>query len=974
MLKRVTGFLAALVPALLLGLAAAPTPAAAETSGDWVYSYIYNDDGLIIGSSVDSYTGSDADVTIPASLGGYSVTTIGGLGDKDNIVSVTIPGTVTEIRYGAFNYCSALKTVTLTEGIRSISQDAFFDCAALENVYLPDTLTFIDSGAFSNCKALKAISIPSGVTNIGNWAFYGCSALTSIVIPDSVTCLGEAAFQDCLSLTEVTLPSDLAGLESWTFSNCPALRQISLPASLTAIGLHCFSECSHLTAIEIPAGVTHLSEYAFENCSLLTDVTLHDGLVSIGDGVFKSCPALTDIVIPDTVESLGDSVFEGCQGLTSAHLGDQLSLMGVYAFADCKALTDITLPETLTVIPGHAFSECTGLKSITLPGATTAIGDSAFYDCLRLTAITLPDSVTGIGSEAFCRCAALSTVNLPENLNYAGSYVFGETAFYNQKSNWTEGLLLKDGYVFDAVYPEDFAVIPANVRLIAGCCFDTPLSEIYYAGTPEQWDAVIICDDNSGLSDATVYYGAAAPVCITAQPEDVTITSGKTAVFTVTASKTDCSFQWQYMTPNGSKWNNATATGSKTASLKVPATASRNEYSYRCMVTDVNGRKVYSKEAILRVREPVSITDQPADAVAAVGNEASFCIAAEGDIASFQWQYKTPAGTKWQKATAFGNDSDRMDVPATKGKNGYSYRCVVTGEGGDTVTSDIVVLTVVTPAVITVQPTAVTAYTGSNAVFTVTASGDIKSYQWQYDAGYGWKNATAAGNKTNTLTVPATGGRNGYAYRCVITDQLNNEIISDEVQLIVKVRLAITGQPANVTLAAGGTATFKVACAGEIASFQWQYRVSATGTWKAATATGNKTRTLKVPATANRNGYQYRCVVKDTDGNIVRSKAATLTVTAPASAITGQPANVTAAAGDTAVFQVKTTGTVASYQWQYKTASGSTWANATAAGNKTNTLSVPVTNNRNGYSYRCKVSFSDGKVLTSNAASLTVTQ
>ena len=68
MLKRVAGFLASLILTLLLGLALAPTQAAAETSGDWVYYYIYDNDGNIIGADVDGYNGTASDVTIPSNL------------------------------------------------------------------------------------------------------------------------------------------------------------------------------------------------------------------------------------------------------------------------------------------------------------------------------------------------------------------------------------------------------------------------------------------------------------------------------------------------------------------------------------------------------------------------------------------------------------------------------------------------------------------------------------------------------------------------------------------------------------------------------------------------------------------------------------------------------------------------------------------------------------------------------------------
>ena len=61
-------------------------------------------------------------------------------------------------------------------------------------------------------------------------------------------------------------------------------------------------------------------------------------------------------------------------------------------------------------------------------------------------------------------------------------------------------------------------------------------------------------------------------------------------------------------------------------------------------------------------------------------------------------------------------------------------------------------------------------------------------------------------------------------------------------------------------------------------TYQWQYRTSSKGTWKNTTLTGNKTSTLKVSAKTTRNGYQFRCRIKDSAGNTVYSNAATLKV------------------------------------------------------------------------------------------------
>jgi hypothetical protein len=98
--------------------------------------------------------------------------------------SVTIPSSVTEIDYNAFN-----------------------GCINMTSVIIPTSVIIIKSAAFNNCENLKSVtfSSPSSVTEIWESAFSGCSSLTSIDIPSSVTGIGENAFMGCTNLTNITI-------------------------------------------------------------------------------------------------------------------------------------------------------------------------------------------------------------------------------------------------------------------------------------------------------------------------------------------------------------------------------------------------------------------------------------------------------------------------------------------------------------------------------------------------------------------------------------------------------------------------------------------------------------------------------------------------------------------------------------------------------------------------------------------------
>ena len=165
-----------------------------EINGDTVE--IYN--GFYVAIS-PSPTGS---VTIPSTLGGKPVTSIGER---------------------AFRGCSGLTSVTIPDSVTSIGGIAFSSCTNLTSVTIPNNVTSIGPFAFENCSGLTSVTIPDSVTSIGDQAFYNCSGLTSVTIPDSVTSIGEGAFGDCTNLMSVTIPDSVVNLPTSAFKGCPKL-------------------------------------------------------------------------------------------------------------------------------------------------------------------------------------------------------------------------------------------------------------------------------------------------------------------------------------------------------------------------------------------------------------------------------------------------------------------------------------------------------------------------------------------------------------------------------------------------------------------------------------------------------------------------------------------------------------------------------------------------------------------------------
>ena len=146
----------------------------------------------------------------------------------------------------------------IKESTRLIADGAFADCSSLTSITIPNSVTEIRWCAFCNCTGLTSITIPNSVTSIGDEAFADCDGLTSITIPNSVTSIGEEAFRGCSGLTSITIPNSVKEIGVRAFYECTGLTSITIPNSVTEIEYGVFEGCSNLTSITIPNSVRRL--------------------------------------------------------------------------------------------------------------------------------------------------------------------------------------------------------------------------------------------------------------------------------------------------------------------------------------------------------------------------------------------------------------------------------------------------------------------------------------------------------------------------------------------------------------------------------------------------------------------------------------------------------------------------------------------------------------------------------------------
>ena len=454
-------------------------PLFALTSGNFTYS-VSNGNATIKGFST-SYSGA---LTIPSTLGGYPVTSIGdwAFGYCSSLTSVAIPEGVTKIGSSAFSWCSSLTSVEIPEGVTSIGNYVFRDCSSLTSVEIPEGVTSIGNYVFYGCSSLTSVEIPASATSIDRYAFYGCSALTSVTIPASVTSIGNSAFYGCSALRSVTIPASVTSIGDYAFEGCDLLPtdengiqyesqekkvlikapaslagEFTIPASVKFVHSEAFLVCSRLTSVEIPSSVTSIGNSVFRGCSSLTSVEIPASVTSIGNEAFAGCNALVitvssgntsyasvegvlfnkaftklvsapsvkgDYSIPSSVTSIGDWAFAYCSSLTSVTIPASVTSIGNRAFEECSSLSSVVIPSSVTSIGDSAFQYCSSLTSVTIPASVTSIGDSAFEGCSSLTSVVIPESVTSIDKETFYGCSSLTSVTIPEGVTSIGDSAF----------------------------------------------------------------------------------------------------------------------------------------------------------------------------------------------------------------------------------------------------------------------------------------------------------------------------------------------------------------------------------------------------------------------------------------------------------------------------------------------------------------------------------------------------------------------
>lgn len=368
---------------------------------------------------------------------------------NDEVTSIEIPNTVTEIGEQAFYLCK-LSSVTLSNNLTSIGKEAFRSCSKLVSVKLSDNTNdtinkrgVIGDEAFYNCEKLNSIELPNNIMQIGVRAFYNCTNLVSIKLPESLTFIKYDAFYNC-GLTSVVFPESLTTLGSGAFSNCK-LTSIKIPKSVTFIDGGSVFDTNDVVSIIVEDG--NLTYDSRDNCNAIIETATNKLIKAckktiiprnveiIGVDAFRNLSSFS-LIIPNTVKNIESYSISGCNDL-NLYVEDTNDILECSSktFINCT-INNFYLGRNLkTSLPFIEYTTIHNLnigKNVSLIKIADFINNISTLETINVdkenTIYSSPNNCNAIMSNAD-KILILSGKNtiIPDNVEFIGDSAFYKT-------------------------------------------------------------------------------------------------------------------------------------------------------------------------------------------------------------------------------------------------------------------------------------------------------------------------------------------------------------------------------------------------------------------------------------------------------------------------------------------------------------------------------------------------------------------
>ena len=241
---------------------------------------------------------------------------------------------------------------------------------------------------------------------------------------------------------------------------------------------------TRITDVILPESIEIIDMYAFHGCTALTSIVIPDSVTTIGQSAFQGCTSLKSVLIGNGVKEINYQAFRDCSSLTSVIMGESVSSIATYAFLHCSSLESIVIPDSVTSLGSYSFVDCTSLRHVKIGSGVDSIGEDAFHGCSSLASLEISEGVTHIGQGAFVGCSSLTSVEIPSSVTTI------------------------DMFAFLSCTSLETVFLPKSVTNIEDYAFYKcgAITDVYYAGTSEEWQLISIGEGNSFLTEATIHF------------------------------------------------------------------------------------------------------------------------------------------------------------------------------------------------------------------------------------------------------------------------------------------------------------------------------------------------------------------------------------------------------------------------------------------------------------------------------------
>lgn len=407
-------------------------------NGDELQWTLYDDGELVI-----SGTGK---------MSNYSAGKAPWYGYRDEIKTVTVKDGITTISNNAFYDLTALQKVNIANSLTEIGNDVFSNCSSLASVDLGNSLQKMGCLVFKDCYNLKTVTLPATIAySVSYWTTstlysneeydtydkfhgsynhigtFGGSYVETVIIADGATTVPSHIFSGAMCLKHVSIPDSVTLIDNYAFYNCKSIVNVKMPANLSVIGNYAFYNCKNITDVKMPANLSGIGQCAFSDCTSITSIDLGNSLQVLGPMAFKDCFNLKALSLPATLEI---SSLE-----TSASLYQNKNYdYDIYdkfhgSYSDVGALggsyiETVTIADGATNVPANLFSGAMCLKTVNIPNSVVNIGRYAFNNCRSIEALAMPENLIKIDDYAFRNCTSLANIDLGNRLQKMGYATF----------------------------------------------------------------------------------------------------------------------------------------------------------------------------------------------------------------------------------------------------------------------------------------------------------------------------------------------------------------------------------------------------------------------------------------------------------------------------------------------------------------------------------------------------------------------